>query len=108
MLGMSMGHSPRLGQSLNLGQRLEQRLTMKQTLAMRQRMFGTYISFLRAVRGEQYQPHGDCPRCNKKLSLVEIMKGFRNDATDYTTKCPKCKTRFEPQMILRGNYGSSV
>lgn len=70
-------------QELTLAQRMEQRLSL-------------HLALLQTLRGEKFKPEGACPGCGKTLKPYEIMQGFRRDTDDTTTKCPRCKTRFQP------------
>lgn len=100
---MSLGHSlrqtQRLTQSLRLSQ--EQRLVVQQqSLALR-------LQLVEALRGERYEPQARCPACNRKLTPVEIIRGFNQDPQDYTTRCSGCGHRFAPSLICFGN-GSEI
>ena len=95
-MNMSLGMGLSLVQTQDLRQEL--RLTCEQRLA---KALTLRQSLLYAVSGEKYEPAGDCPKCNAKLKPVEIVSGFRRDPNDYTTKCPKCGTRFTPKIVNR-------
>jgi len=89
---MSMG----MEQNLSLGMSLD----LRQSISLREEL-SLRIRLLETVYQVKYQPVGDCPHCNRKLSHKEILKGFRQDPMDTTTRCPKCKTRFQPRLISR-------
>lgn len=88
---------------LRMEMRKELRLTQKQRLE--QKLF-LRLALLHALRGEKHVPTGTCPRCNKKMTPSEIMRGFNRDPNDFTTKCPKCKTRFEPRLVSKSRSGT--
>lgn len=80
----------------------EMRLEQKQELTMEQRLeqrLSLRLALLQVTHGEKFKPKGACPGCNKKLTPREIMKGFKQDPYDFTTKCPKCKLRFPPKLM---------
>ena len=97
MLGLSLSH--------RLEQKLEHKLNLshEQRLRLRTHVFSLKIELIEALRAERYNPSGECPRCMHKLTHVEILSGFNRDPEDYTTKCPRCNTRFEPRLIMFGN-----
>lgn len=92
-----------IGFEMRLTQRIEHRLSMEQRLENR---LSLRLALLNASHGEKFTPVGDCPRCNRKMKPREIMKGFRRDPDDFTTKCPKCRLRFEPRLIHESISGS--
>jgi hypothetical protein len=83
-------------------QSLEQRLDQKQALSLR---LALEQKLVRRVHGsdEVYRPKGTCPNCDHRLTPAEIVLGFNRDPNDFTTKCPKCKKRFQPTL-----YATSV
>jgi hypothetical protein len=89
-----------MGQTL----RHEQRLSMSQAvrLAISQ---GLRIELIRALRGEHYEPKAQCESCGYTLKPEDILRGFNDNPTDYTTQCPKCNHRFEARLVyfFRGN-----
>ncbi len=87
---------------------LEQRLTLEQRLKLQARILGLRLKLIGKIYGETYKPHAVCPKCNRRLTPIEILKGFKRDVNDYTTKCPRCKHRFEPQLIQRNLTGSTT
>lgn len=89
---------------MRMGLSVEQRLTQEQRLEQK---LSLRLQLLHALLGEKYVPTGACPRCNKKLKPIEIMKGFNQDPNDFTTKCPKCKLRFAPRLVRKDISGTS-
>jgi len=85
---MSLRLTQSLSQTLSPLQLLSQRLSLEQRL-------------LRRVHGadEVYRPAGTCSNCSRRLTPAEIIRGFNRNANDFTTKCPKCKKRFAPQLV---------
>lgn len=90
------------GQSLQ--QKIGQKLNQKQSLAIRQGLLLRQRELVEAVQGTRYQPRAECLACGHRLTDLEILKGFRDDPTDYTTQCPKCKARFEPKLYAASQY----
>lgn len=78
--------------TMRLSQRLKQEYRLVQSLSLRSKL-------LDGVRGEKYSPKAVCPECSRKLSAADIVKGFRNDPTDITTCCPRCKHRFTAKLV---------
>jgi len=103
-MSMSLGLSQR--QAPMLSQRLEQKLSQKHALSLR---LSLVQRLARRIRGkeEDYRPKGTCPSCSRRLSPAEIVLGFNRNPIDTTTKCPKCKHRFQP-MLFAGHTGSSI
>lgn len=91
---MSMGMGMSMGQHLEA--RMEQRITTAQRL---DQQLSVRLELLEALHGERYHPVGDCPQCNRKLTKVEILKGFNDSPTDFTTRCTGCGHRFQPKLI---------
>lgn len=87
-----------------LRQRLVQRqkLTLKQKIHLESNLIRLNMDLVGRLRNEQYETQDTCPKCGSRLSLSDILKGFLNVPDDYTTICPTCKERFEPQII---NWG---
>lgn len=61
-----------------------------------------YLELLLALYDERYVPTGNCPQCSRKLTAKEILEGFNDNPTDYTTCCTGCNYRFEPKLICFG------
>lgn len=97
-LRLSLGH--RLRQTQSLAQTL--RLTQEQRHLLIQRAVSHRLALLEALREERYEPRGDCPRCSRKLTPAEILRGFNRDPEDFTTGCTACGHRFEPKLICFG------
>lgn len=95
-MGMSLNLNQSLSLQLSQGQILAQQLSLLQRLS--RRLHGD---------DETYSPKGTCTHCERRLTPAEIIRGFSRSLTDTTTKCPRCKKRFQP--ILRAvSVASSV
>ena len=90
-----------------LGHRLDTRLTHAQRVKIASALCLRRLELVRALRGQTYEPGGECPRCGTKPTPGEIILGFNRDPRDFTTKCPRCRTRFEARLICVGN-GSKI
>jgi hypothetical protein len=90
-----------LSLSLRIQPRIEQALTHEQRHFVRQEVFARRTNLLGDVRGGEYKPKATCPGCSYHLEPLEIVDGFLPDPANYTTKCPKCRTRFAPQIVWR-------
>jgi hypothetical protein len=88
-----------------LEMKLEQKLSLKQRLKLQAKILGLRLRLIGKINNETYKPHAVCPRCSRRLTPFEIVKGFKRDVDDYTTKCPRCRNRFEPKIICRPNTG---
>jgi len=97
-----------LTQDLSLRQVQRLRLTQEQSLELTQHMLGLRLELLGRLHDERYEPKGKCPTCGHNLKLVEILRGFRDDPDDITTRCTKCQKRFTPSLIAYGRYGTKV
>lgn len=97
MMSMMMGH--RLEQ--RQVQRQEQRLTQEQRQVILCRIVQLRLQLVSSFAGDHssYRPEGVCPKCGRKLTSVEILKGFRPDPYDFTTACTGCGARFRPKLI---------
>lgn len=100
MLGLSQSLAPR--QTIHQ----EQRLTQSQKQEIKASLLLRRLDLVASIHGERYEPRAQCPnlKCQRKLTPLEIIAGFRNDPTDYTTACTSCHTRFEPKLV----YSSDV
>ncbi len=91
-----------------MGQRLvvrqEQRLTHTQKQEIKAGLLSARLDLVGAIHGGSYRPRATCPGCYRKLTPLEIIAGFRDDVTDYTTSCTYCNKRFEPKL----SYSSSA
>ena len=96
-----------MGLEQRLAPKLEQRLELKQRLKIQARLLGLRLQLIGKVSGESYKPHAACPKCFCRLTPLEIIKGFNRDVNDFTTKCPKCKERFEPTIICQRPVGKT-
>ena len=81
---------------------LDQRLMLEQKLKIQNRILSLRLQLIGKIHGETYKPHAICPKCFRRLTLLEIIKGFKRDVNDYTTKCPRCGDRFEPKLSCKG------
>ena len=83
-----------LGMSLTLAQKLDQslKLSHSQTLSLR-------LDLLEQLRGLRLYPRTQWPLCEGRLTFEQLLKGFRNDPQDTTSKCPHCKKRFQPMQV---------
>jgi hypothetical protein len=97
---MNMG----LGMSLSLRQTvsLSQRLTVEQSIKIQTRQLSLRLDLLETLHGIRYEPHANCPKCSRKLTPLEIIKGFNSNPDDFTTECTSCHHRFEPKLIHFG------
>jgi hypothetical protein len=86
-----------MGQRQVLSQR--QSMSIEQKLDMRMAL----LAALHSGEDVVLSPKAQCPSCSYKLEPVEIVRGFRRDPLDTTTKCPECACRFQP--IFRGSLG---
>ena len=96
---MSMGMRMEMG----MYQRLEQRQEMRLGMTMDQRMSiltEARMALVGAMNDERYDPHAVCPKCSRKLTLEDVLKGFTRDPEDVTTQCPnkRCKHRFQAAL----------
>jgi DNA-directed RNA polymerase subunit RPC12/RpoP len=89
-------------------QRLEQQcLTLQQRQFILSQELTTRIALVAELRNERYEPKAICPKCNRKLEVIEIVSGFNQDPNDFTTRCPKCRHRFPAKLICYGEYSNS-
>lgn len=93
-LGFRLRQTQRLAQSL--------RLSHEQRHQLAQRALSRRLGLIEALREERYEPKASCPRCDRKLTPLEIIRGFNRDPNDYTTGCSACGHRFEPKLICQG------
>jgi hypothetical protein len=92
---------------------LDQALTQKVVTSpkeIQEQKFMLKLDLLRAVPDYAYVPEGDCPAfdCGRKMTPIEIIKGFNQDPTDFTTCCPKCGHRFRPSLVARSAQDGSI
>lgn len=88
---LTMGITQRQTQAIVLT--AAQRIAIDNTLLNRRR------DLIEVLRGDKYDPKAECPRCAYRLKIAEVVRGFRRDPADITTKCPKCGERFISKMI---------
>jgi len=84
-MGMSMS------MSMNMNVSMFCYLTLSQRLELR-------LQLLQVLYGEQYQI-GLLTPCGHETSPAEVLRGFLRDPLDFTTACPACGRRYEPQLI---------
>jgi len=98
---VSIGCGAGIGYSASARVRVEQsvKLTAEQRASVEAKVLGIRLELIQALRGEKYEPNATCPRCNRKLTPLEIIKGFNNDPNDFTTCCSACGHRFEPRLV---------
>lgn len=89
--------------SVDLNLRLAPRLTLEQRVLVLQHTLSLRLELVAAIRAEQWKSNARCPQCNRRLTLLEILKGFNQDPGDVTTGCPKCNRRFRPFLICQGD-----
>lgn len=97
---MSVGCS--ISNGIDQTQTLRQELTQKQRLQIRQHCVTVQLQIVNHLGGENFNPEGVCPKCGRKLTLLEILEGFNQDPEDFTTLCTGCGNRFRPKLISRG------
>lgn len=91
MAGFGFSCKTRMGQTQRLSQETAQ-----------EHIFSLRMELIHALRGERYKPQGICPSCRRKLTPTEIIAGFNQDPSDFTTLCTGCGTRFAPLLICFG------
>ncbi|MFA6131719.1 MAG: hypothetical protein WC702_01455 [Patescibacteria group bacterium] len=99
--------------SMGLGLRHEQRLEPRLSLAQRAHqvqahIFGLRLQLIGDLRNEQYKPKGVCPKCSRRMTPTEILRGFNNDPNDFTTACTGCGFRFDPKLKCSDQHGTWV
>lgn len=70
-------------------------------MEIRQALLELRLNLIGAIHGGSYRPKAQCPACSRHLTSLEIIQGFRNDPTDYTTACTACRARFEPKLVWK-------
>jgi|TARA_B100001964_G_C14181824_1_gene576660 hypothetical protein len=96
---VSIGCGASIGCSARVRVEQSAKLTAEQRASAEARVLGIRLELIQALRGEKYEPNATCPRCNRKLTPLEIIKGFNNDPNDFTTCCSACRHRFEPRLV---------
>ena len=95
MIGMRLSASP----EIRLAPRVQ--LSPTQRIAIKQTLLTLRLALVGAVHGGDYKPKAQCPKCERALTALEIIQGFRSDPNDYTTECTFCHCRFEPRLVWR-------
>ncbi len=80
-------------------------LTQECIIRVEDRVFSLRRELVDAVLEDQFNPKACCPKCRHNLTLAEIIRGFKNDLTDITTKCPKCKHRVTSYLVHNPRHG---
>jgi|TARA_Y100000310_G_scaffold299617_1_gene334619 hypothetical protein len=98
---VSIGCGASIGYRARAEVKIEQsaKLTAEQRASVEAKVLGIRLELVQALRGEKYEPNATCSRCNRKLTPLEIIKGFNNDPNDFTTCCSACGYRFEPRLV---------
>ncbi|MFC1598514.1 hypothetical protein ACFL2U_00680 [Patescibacteria group bacterium] len=99
-MNIGMGMSQSLRQTVSL----QQRLTVMQSIQLQSHELSVRLQLLETLHGIRYEPHAKCPKCTRKLTPLEIIKGFISDPNDFTTECTSCHHRFEPKLV---NFGKA-
>ena len=92
----------------HLDVKLDQRLTQEQKLLVQDQILGLRLRLIGKIHGETYKPHAVCPQCSRQLTPLQIIKGFKRNVNDYTTRCPRCHNRFEPEIICKSASHSTT
>ena len=93
-----------MGMGLYLGHELRQEIKQEALIA---HVLSLRIKLVQALSGEKFRPRGICPKCFKKLTTIEILKGFSDNPSDFTTRCPRCGKRFESILIQFSKVGQA-
>ena len=106
---LTMSMSLRMGHAQRIAQRISHRLSPTQKMAVKQTLLTLRLALIGRVHGGNYQPRAKCPKCDRTLTPLEIIQGFRSDPNDYRTECTSCHARFDPKLEWReGNSLSYV
>ncbi len=94
MMSMRMSYRHSHRQTHRLVHRVRLRLASRLRLTLR-------LDLIQALRDERYEPNATCPDCGRKLTPIDILRGFNDDPRDFTTQCPntQCGARFEARLI---------
>lgn len=103
---MEMSYSQDVRQSVKHSLSQTQKLEPKQSVTIQQGLLLRQRELVESVHGIRYSPRAACPKCSHQLTDLEILKGFRDDPTDYSTQCPKCHERFLPLLYASTQYSS--
>jgi len=83
-----------------------QRLTQEQSQLIKQYCLQVRLQMIDDLYGYRYNPEGVCPECDRRLTLLEILDGFREDPNDFSTLCTGCGHRFNPKMAFKDAFSS--
>lgn len=81
---------------------LEQKLTVSQRLMLKKFISSMMIQLAAALQGEKYRPRAECPKCGRKLTSFEILRGFGTDPNNFDTTCTGCGKKFRPSLVAFG------
>lgn len=84
---------------MNMTCGMSQRLELTQVQKLDQK-FSLRLGLIQTLRGTEYKPKAECPKCFYQLTPGEIIKGFRRDPNDINTTCPKCGRRFAARLFV--------
>ena len=102
--GMRMCHSHKH----ELKQEQKLKLTLEQREQLKYKIFGLHLELVASLREDRFEPRGDCPKCHRKLTPMEIVKGFNQDPNDYNTTCTGCGERFPANLTQFMETGNMV
>lgn len=91
-------------QSLRNVQRMALSLSVEQRVQIQQAQLQMRLDLVEALRGDKYEPQATCPKCSRKMTALEIIRGFLPDPDNFTTRCTNCSHRFQPKLICRGKF----
>lgn len=95
-----------MGLALRMGHEIRNtHRTVLETQLLAEHKIALKLGLIQEIRGEDYKPKGDCPKCGRVLTPAEIIRGFNRDPQDYTTRCPKCGSRFVSFLMARSRSG---
>ncbi len=81
-------------QELTIRLNVHQRLVVNQNIALR------LEALVRDLRDERYEAEKiSCEKCHHVMTKEDILQGFLDSPTDYTTGCPDCGYRFLVNLV---------
>jgi hypothetical protein len=114
---IELSHSLRQEVELTYQHRLALNLKLECNLTTEQRThqidtgdqyYGNFIEFIDRAFGLEIMPSATCLECYHRLSVAEIVIGFKRDVNDFTTACPICKNRFQATNLLDRRNGKET